>query len=80
MTILISVLIGMFIGFALGFFVCFMTKRNQEHSGVMKIIRDDNKTVYSLELFDDPELLENRNKVIFKVHNYESSNESSDRK
>jgi hypothetical protein len=46
-------------------------------SGVMKVIKEEDRVLYSLELHEDPSLLEHMSEVIFKV---ETSDESSDRK
>jgi len=43
----------------------------------MKIIREDDKVIYSLELHEDPVMLEYKKEVVFKV---ETSDESSNRK
>lgn len=77
MTILISVVIGLFIGSAIGFIICSIFRKTRKYVGVMKIIREDEKLVYSLELLEDPIMLEYMSEVVFKV---ETSDESSNRK
>jgi hypothetical protein len=77
MTILISVLVGMFIGSVLTFLILLYSSKVRSYSGTIKVIRQENKLVYSLELDEDPEELEHMNEVIFKV---DTSDESSDRK
>lgn len=74
MTILISVIIGIFIGSSVGLIIGVMFKRTNSYVGVMKIIREDGKYVYSLELNEDPIELAYRDEIIFKV---ETSEESS---
>lgn len=60
--------------FILGFFTI---KKMQSYSGTMKVIRDENKVLYSLELDEDPVMLEHKSEVVFRV---ETSDQSSDRK
>ena len=77
MSILIGIVIGLFIGATIGFIICTMLRKMHSYAGVMKIIREDDKLVYSLELHEDPIMLEHVSEVIFKV---ETSDESSNRK
>lgn len=63
MYILISGIIGLFIGFG----ICFISRKTRDYSGVIKVIREENKLIYSLELHEDPEKLEYMNEVVFKV-------------
>lgn len=51
--------------------------RTKDYSGTMKVIRDENKILYSLELHEDPIMLEQKSEVVFKV---DTSDQSSDRK
>lgn len=64
------------LAFVLGFLLCFIY-RNKDYSGTMKVIRDENKVLYSLELHEDPIVLEEKSEVVFKV---ETSDQSSNRK
>jgi hypothetical protein len=76
MSVVIALIVGLFLGFVLCFVsLIFLKKHN--YAGVMKVVREENKVVFSLELFDDPMTLEHVNEVIFKV---EPSDVSSDRK
>jgi hypothetical protein len=59
-------------------FVTFTTFRKmRSYAGIMKITREDNKVLYSLELHEDPVMLQHASEIVFKV---ETSDESSDRK
>lgn len=42
-------------------------RRNRSYSGVMKVIRDEDKVLYSLELNEDPIYLEHMPEIVFKV-------------
>lgn len=64
--------------FILGFIVSFLyIKKIKDYSGTMKVIRDEDKVLYSLELHEDPIMLEQKREVVFKV---DTSDQSSDRK
>jgi len=54
---------GLFVGYMAHYWVTSM----QTFSGTMRVIRDEEKTVYSLELDEDPEELAYKPMVIFKV-------------
>jgi len=77
MTIIILVLIGLLIGFSIGFFICLMLRKIYSYSGIMKIIREDDKIVYSLELHEDPVMLEYKNEVVFKIETSDKSSNQS---
>lgn len=77
MTIFISVVIGIFIGTVIGFFVCLWYGKKLDYNGTIKVIPDEDKLIYSLELHDDPAVLQDMSEVIFKV---ETSDQSSNRK
>ena len=77
MIILIASIIGLSIGVMIGFIFCTLFRRVASYSGVMKIIKEDDRVLYSLELHEDPIMLEHVTEVIFKV---ETSDESSNRK
>lgn len=78
---IILLIIGAFVifgfGTVLGFILCTLFRRSSSYVGVMRIIREDEKLVYSLEMYEDPIMLEHVNEIVFKV---ETSNESSNRK
>jgi len=64
------VCIGVFffyLGGALGFFLKYFLDKHADFTGVIWTVKDDDKIVYSLELYDDPELIQNMNEVVFKV-------------
>jgi hypothetical protein len=67
MTIFISVVLGLFIGIIIGFFICLWFSKKLDYSGTIKVIPDEGKLIYSLELHDDPASLQNMHEVIFKV-------------
>jgi hypothetical protein len=54
---------GLFVGYFAHYWVASM----QAVSGTMHVIKDEEKTVYSLELNEDPEELAYKPMVIFKV-------------
>lgn len=64
---------GVFIGFVLRKWIV----DRSGYDGDLLIIKDDNKIIYSLELHEDPEMMEFKNELIFKVKPLE---ESSDRR
>lgn len=66
--------IGMFVGFFLRKWV--VDKR--DYDGVINVTKTDDKMTYSLELLEDPEELEFRDEVIFRIKT--SSDKSLDRK
>jgi hypothetical protein len=63
--------------FWLGFLLHYTLVRLRDYSGVIRIIREQDKVVYSLELDDNLEQLEYVDTVTFRVEN---SEESFDRK
>lgn len=76
MTVLIYILfltLGIIIGIALNTAV----RAKRSYSGTLRVIREENKVLYSLELDEDPNMLEYMPEVVFKV---DTSDESSDRK
>lgn len=76
MSIIIAGIVGSFIGAIIGFFICLSLGKIRSYAGIMKIIRDEDKLVYSLELTEDPIMLQSKNEITFKV---ETSDESSNR-
>lgn len=75
---LFLIIISYILVFYLGFMTYFLVmKKLKGYSGTMKIIRDENKVIYSLELHEDPSMLEYKSEVVFKV---DTSDQSSDRK
>ena len=60
--------IGIFFGgLIVGYFAHYWVMSMQAFSGTMRVIKDEEKTVYSLELSEDPEELAYKPMVIFKV-------------
>ena len=57
--------------FYLGFLLGLITQRwlasRRSYIGTIKVLREDEKIVYSLELDEDPIALQDRDEVIFKV-------------
>lgn len=62
------------LAFFAGFMTSTMVRKKRSNSGVIKIIPDEGKLIYSLELHDNPVMLQHMDEVVFKV---ESSDESS---
>lgn len=65
------------LAFLFGYVISGIIRKNKGYSGTMKVIRDENKVLYSLELSEDPIMLEHKSEVVFKV---DTSDQSSDRK
>lgn len=63
----IALTIGIFAGFAL----CLTLRRLHSYDGVMKIIREEDKLIYSLELNEDPAIFKSMREVVFKVETSE---------
>jgi hypothetical protein len=68
-----SYLAILIVGFSIGFSVRAWLVRRQKVGGVIYVIKGDEKLTYSLELEDDPEMLQFKKQVIFKVENSEDS-------
>jgi hypothetical protein len=75
--IVISYILAISLGCMLAWIFLYFIMKSRNYSGTMKVIRDEDKVLYSLELEEDPIMLEHRNEVIFKV---QTSDQSSDRK
>jgi len=56
-----------YLGGALGFFLKYFFDKNADFTGVIWTTKDDDKIIYSLELYEDPELIQMQNEVVFKV-------------
>lgn len=54
---------GVFVGYVAHYWAVSM----KSFDGIMRIIKDDEKTVYSLELHENPDMLAFQDLVIFKV-------------
>ena|GEM_PF-3636388 len=65
-------LVGMLVGGLLGFFAHYWLISMQTFQGTIHITRAPDKTVFSLELDDDPEELAYKPMVIFKVETTEA--------
>jgi hypothetical protein len=64
--------ICLWVGILLGFiFKAFLTNKFEEYSGIMYIRKDEERIVYSLVLNEDPETLEFKDILIFKVETSE---------
>lgn len=72
----IAFILGLFTGLILSVLIYIILRKTNSYVGIMKIIREEDKLVYSLELHEDPIVLEGMNEIIFKV---ESSDKSSNR-
>lgn len=66
MSILLA--IGIFFGgLCIGYFIHFWLISIQAYSGTLRISKGEDKTVFSLEVGEDPDILADRLLVIFKV-------------
>lgn len=63
-VIYIGILFG---GICIGYAVRHWLAAMQSFDGVMRVTKSEEKTVYSLELHEDPDNLAFKNEVIFKV-------------
>lgn len=67
MLISIGILIFSF-GVGIGFLISWQSYRSKESSGTIFVHKNEEKIVYSLELDDNPENLEFKKVVVFKVN------------
>ena len=51
--------------------------KNRMYSGTINVLKSDDKIVYSLELEHDPEELEHKQDVVFRVNKHPSVEDSS---
>ena len=52
--------------------ICHWVRSMKSFDGIMRVIKNEEKTVYSLELHEDPDTLAFKPEVIFKVdHGFE---------
>jgi hypothetical protein len=58
---------GLLVGVISGFMLHHWLRSMQSFDGVMRVTRNEEKTVYSLELHEDPDMLAYKPEVIFKV-------------
>jgi hypothetical protein len=58
---------GLLVGFIGGYLLRHWLLSMQAFDGVMRVTRNEEKTVYSLELHEDPDMLAFKPEVIFKV-------------
>jgi hypothetical protein len=71
--LVLSYILVINLGFVVGYTVCGIFKKVGDYSGTMKVIRDENKVLYSLELHEDPIMLEHKKEVVFKVDTSDQS-------
>jgi hypothetical protein len=62
-----SYLLVFSLAFLLGFVFANAFRSNKNHSGVIKVIEEENKTLFSLELDEDPLMLKHKSEAIFKI-------------
>lgn len=68
--------LGSIVGSLIATLLRWFIGRNKRYSGTIRVIENDDKTVFSLELDDDPYTLRSKKEIIFKV---DTSGKSSDR-
>lgn len=56
-----------YVGLAIGFYIKHWLLNRSGYDGVVLILKDDEKILYSLELHDDPEEIQYKNELILKV-------------
>lgn len=54
-------------GFILGYVVRFGLSRAKKYAGVLRVTKEEDKRVYSLEIVGDPSDLEFEDEIVFKV-------------
>lgn len=74
--IVLSYILVVSLAFIFGYVVSNIMRKTKSYSGTIKIIPNEDKLIYSLELNENPVMLQYMNEVIFKV---DTSEESSDR-
>lgn len=57
------------IGFVLGYWL--KKRMPQRYDGIMLVTKDEDNVLYSLELAETPDELENRKEIVFKVETLE---------
>jgi ABC-type antimicrobial peptide transport system permease subunit len=65
-----SILLGIgifFLGLIIGYGLHFLAISMQSYSGTMRIRKSEDKTIFSLELDEAPEMLVDKPLVIFKI-------------
>lgn len=72
----VYLVIAFYIGVFAGFILHRWLGRRSSYSGTIQVIRNPDKTLFSLELDEDPEMIAFKDEVIFKV---ETSEDNSDR-
>lgn len=75
--IVIAGFLMLLFGGIIGFVMCAIRRNASSYAGRMVIIREEDRLVYSLELDEDPAMLEHKPEVVFRVV---TSDESSSRK
>lgn len=61
------------IGFMGGFLLKVLLSRRTNYSGILVITKHEEKTIYSLELDENPDDFEFKKKVVFKVQTSEEN-------
>jgi len=64
---ILLIVIFSIIGLLLGFSISKLLERQNYSSGNIVVIKNDEKTLYSLELDEDPEIIGSKKRVVFKV-------------
>jgi hypothetical protein len=78
MDVAINILIAAAVILVLGSIIRW-SRRKDEPSGTINVFKDGSRIIYSLELDDDPEDLQYKDKIIFRVKN-ESVEDSTQNK
>lgn len=60
-------IIFLFIGIGVGVFVAKLLGRRKEYVGSIVVSKNDGITLFSLELDDNPEIIENKKEVTFRI-------------
>lgn len=72
----VYLVLAYFIGAFSGFILHWSLRRLRSYSGIMHVVKHPDKTVFTLDVIEDPVLLIDKDEVIFKV---ETSHEMDDR-
>lgn len=54
-------------GLGIGMYVSWWVRSKSSYDGTIKVTRNEERILFSLELNDDPRILEHKDEVIFKV-------------
>lgn len=66
-AVIIGGIVIFYAGIGVGFYLKHWLLNRSGYDGIVLIVKDDNKILYSLELHEDPEEIQYKNELILKV-------------